>query len=287
MPPEITWVTPKEADPVSGTLTIEVRATDRTQVARLEVSVDGVPLVDTDTADPNVFRATFDTTSRPDGTLTLVATASDPAMNRASLPVTVTIVNRGAGIIAGVCVKGPLRGATVSAYRYEGGVRGAQIGVAARTDDNGRFSLGGMEGYSGPILLTCGGVGTTYLEEAAEYVAPIALSGPEELRAVLPAFTSKTATAYVTPWSTLTTAYIEWLVKGGQPLATAHSTASTAMSNLIGVVDLAKTAPVPLGPSVTTYTDESWIALTLAGCPSSAWCTRSSATRPSARARTR
>ncbi len=66
------------------------------------------------------------------------------------------------GTIMGTTVKGPVNGATVTAYAINNGVMGFQIG-AATTDAQGNFTMS-IGDYSGPVMLRMSG--GTYTDEA-------------------------------------------------------------------------------------------------------------------------
>jgi hypothetical protein len=66
------------------------------------------------------------------------------------------------GTVSGTAVKGPVSGASVSAYGISGGAMGARIATAT-TDAQGNFSLS-MGTYSGPVMLQMSG--GAYSDEA-------------------------------------------------------------------------------------------------------------------------
>jgi hypothetical protein len=149
LPPVITWLAPHEGDIVSGTIAIDVQAQDATQVATLTVAVGDAPLTDADTT-PARFHAELATTTKLDGPLVLVATATDVLGNRSSKPLNLTVNNLGPGTINGVCVKGPVKGGKVVAARYTNGVKGEAIGTLATTDAvDGKFRVEGVEDWTG------------------------------------------------------------------------------------------------------------------------------------------
>jgi hypothetical protein len=85
------------------------------------------------------------------------------------------------GIIGGTGLKGPVGGATVTAYAVSGGAIGAPIGTAM-TDTSGSFSIP-IGGYAGPVMLQL--AGGSYVDEATGLTMPMA-SG-DLMTAVLPA----------------------------------------------------------------------------------------------------
>jgi hypothetical protein len=91
-PPTVSLASPLSGATVSGVTPIDVRATDATGVARVDVAVDGVTLF-TDTSAPFGDAGVWDTTLLPDGDHRVVATAFDPAGNRAAASVGVVVSN--------------------------------------------------------------------------------------------------------------------------------------------------------------------------------------------------
>jgi hypothetical protein len=84
------------------------------------------------------------------------------------------------GTISGTAVKGPVTGATVSAYGISGGALGAKI-ASASTNAQGNFSLS-MGSYAGPVMLQM--TGGTYADEASGTTMPM-MAG-DAMTAVLP-----------------------------------------------------------------------------------------------------
>ena len=92
------------------------------------------------------------------------------------------------GVITGTVVKGPVSGASVTAYAINNGTMGARI-ASATTDSQGTFRLA-MGAHAGPVMLQA--TGGTYIDEAAGISMPM-MSG-DVLNAML---TSMTAGATV------------------------------------------------------------------------------------------
>lgn len=262
LPPVITWLTPQEGDIVSGAVMIDVQAQDATQVASLGVSLGDTQLVDSDTA-PGRFRSQLATATLTDGPLVLVATAADALGNRSSKPVNLTVNNLGPGTINGVCVKGPVKGAQVVAYRFANGVRGEPIGTTATTDQvEGKFRLEGIEDWTGPLLITCSGP-AYYDEEAFTFTTD--LGSGDKLRAVVKDFSANSATVTATAWTTLAVAYEDFLLRGGMPFTQARDTAYRTMGEALGLEDLERARPVRLDATVTTFNAGTWSAFLDAG----------------------
>jgi hypothetical protein len=151
-----------------------------------------------------------------------MATASDAIGNSSSASVTVTINNVGPGTINGVCMKGAVEGGTAIAYRFAGGVKGAPIGSTATTDMNGTFRIMGVEDYSGPLLITCGGPGS-YEEEA--FVFTTEMTARDQMRTVIPDFASNSANVTLTPFTALAVVRLEYLLGKGVAFAQAYTQA--------------------------------------------------------------
>lgn len=62
------------------------------------------------------------------------------------------------GIVSGTVAKGPVSGATVTAYAITNGLMGAQVG-GGTTDPAGNFNIS-VGSYSGPMMLQASGVPT-------------------------------------------------------------------------------------------------------------------------------
>ncbi|MGE5319276.1 MAG: hypothetical protein ACM3KD_03770 [Hyphomicrobiaceae bacterium] len=84
------------------------------------------------------------------------------------------------GLIGGTGFKGPVAGATVTAYSLNGGVVGAQIGTA-KTDANGNFSVS-IGSYAGPLMLQLSA--GSYTDEASGSTMPMVAG--DVMTAVLP-----------------------------------------------------------------------------------------------------
>jgi hypothetical protein len=90
-PPAVTLTTPS-AGTVSGTLTVTASASDNVGVAGVQFHLDSANLGPEDTT--NDYTSSWDTTTVPDGTYALTATARDAAGNTtSSSPITVTVTN--------------------------------------------------------------------------------------------------------------------------------------------------------------------------------------------------
>ncbi|HBP87580.1 MAG TPA: FG-GAP-like repeat-containing protein [Nitrospirales bacterium] len=92
MPPTITLVVPQHPSPLSGTITLSATATDNIGIVGVQFHLGGANLGPEDTT--NDYAVSWDTTTVPDGSYTLTATARDAAGNTTTAtPVTVTVSN--------------------------------------------------------------------------------------------------------------------------------------------------------------------------------------------------
>jgi len=134
-PPTCSIVDPVDEQTLSGVYTVKVRATDDTQISKVELSIDGGSWIDiTSNFDGTYYRYDWDTTRVSDGSHTLRARAKDSfGQTTYSSKVTVTVDNtpvvtihvetidfnqRGLGwldVMVTICdhVNNPVTGATV------------------------------------------------------------------------------------------------------------------------------------------------------------------------------
>jgi subtilisin family serine protease len=90
-PPDVSISAPLGGASVSGVTNVDVSSTDNVGVTRVELRVNGT-VVATDTSGPFAFA--WDTSTLPNGTSTVVATAFDAAGNsRTSSPISVNVAN--------------------------------------------------------------------------------------------------------------------------------------------------------------------------------------------------
>lgn len=93
-PPKVVMDGLQDGSEVSGVITLKAKASDNVGVAGVQFFLDGDRVGTLDTSAP--YAAKLDTTKLPDGTVALLAVATDAAGNRTmSAPVTVTIDNGG------------------------------------------------------------------------------------------------------------------------------------------------------------------------------------------------
>jgi len=114
-PPTVSLVSPASGASVSGTVSVQVTASDNVSVSSVGLSVDGV-LIGTDTAAPWNF--SWNTTAAANGAHTLTATGRDAAGNTATADVLVTVSNSSDTTPPTINIVSPANGAGVSSSVY-------------------------------------------------------------------------------------------------------------------------------------------------------------------------
>jgi hypothetical protein len=146
------------------------------------------------------------------------------------------------GMISGTAVKGPVGGATVTAYAIANGMMGAQLG-SAPTDAAGNFSVP-MGTYAGSVMLQM--TGGSYTDEATGSTMPM-LAG-DVMAACLPALAAGSTTTgiVVTPVTSMASARAKAMTGGmtDANIATAHA----ALGTYFTVSDVLHT--MPMDPTV-------------------------------------
>jgi hypothetical protein len=199
----------------------------------------------------------------PDGPLVLTATARDVLDNETSKTLMVTVNNLGPGTINGVCVKGPVKGGRVVAYRYPNGVKGAAIGTVATTDlVEGKFRIEGVEAWTGPLLIECTGP-AYFAEEAFTFDTDLAAS--DRLRAVVKDFSTNSASVSVTVWTSLAVRYQEYQMSKGMAFEAARALAYRTIGQAVALEDLERARPVQLDATVMTFNEGTWSGFLDAG----------------------
>jgi len=122
-PPTVSITYPGASNVVSGTVSVQVAASDNLGVASVTLSVDG-NVLGTDSASPYTF--SWNTTSVSNGLHTLKATASDATGNQGITSVTVTVSNAGDTTPPLVSITSPMNGSLVS----------GNVSVSVSTSDN-------------------------------------------------------------------------------------------------------------------------------------------------------
>lgn len=147
------------------------------------------------------------------------------------------------GVITGTAVKGPVNGATVTAYAINNGLMGAQIGTGT-TDAEGNFSVS-IGAYSGPVMLRMSG--GTYTDEATG--VSMAMQSGDVMTGIMPHFAAGTVMGgvQITPLTSMAQARAQAMSGGMTPANI--TAANTAMGNYFSVNNILYTHPMnPLTP---------------------------------------
>jgi hypothetical protein len=151
------------------------------------------------------------------------------------------------GTIMGTAVKGPVNGATVTAFGINGGGMGAQLG-AGTTDTQGNFSLS-IGAYTGPVMLRM--TGGTYTNEATG--ASMAMQAGDIMTTMMPQAIAGAAMGgvQITPLTSMAQAMAQAMSGGMTPANI--TAANTATGNYFSVSDIVFTRPMnPLTPGSGT-----------------------------------
>ncbi|MDP1989748.1 MAG: hypothetical protein Q8K00_01900 [Syntrophales bacterium] len=151
------------------------------------------------------------------------------------------------GTITGTAMKGPVNGATVTAFAINSGVMGAQIGTGT-TDAQGNFSMS-IGAYSGPVMLRMSG--GTYTDEATG--AAMTRQSGDVMTSIMPQVIAGTVMngVQMTPLTSMAQMRAQ-TVSGGMTPANITA-ANTAMGNYFSVSDILFTRPMnPLTPGSGT-----------------------------------
>ena len=142
------------------------------------------------------------------------------------------------GTISGSAIKGPVGGASITAYALTNGAMGSPIGTAA-TDAQGAFSMS-VGTYAGPVLLQM--VGGSYTDEATG--STMAMASGDVMTAVLPSMAAGSAITHVqlTPLTSMAQGMATHLA-GGMTDANI-ATANTAVGTYFMVSDILHTMPM-------------------------------------------
>jgi hypothetical protein len=142
------------------------------------------------------------------------------------------------GTITGAAVKGPVNGATVTAYAINSGVMGAQIGNGA-TDAQGDFTVS-TGAYSGPVMLRMSG--GTYTDEATG--ASMTMQAGDMMTSVMPQAIASAVMngVQITPLTSMAQIRAQSMSGGMTPANI--TAANTAMGNYFSVGDILYTHPM-------------------------------------------
>ncbi len=152
------------------------------------------------------------------------------------------------GTMSGTAVKGPVNGATVTAFAINNGIMGAQIG-SGPTDAQGNFSIS-IGPYSGSVMLQMSG--GTYTDEATG-TPGMAMQSGDVMTSVIPSVTAGSTMSgiQITPLTSMAQARAHNMTGG---MTEANITAAnTAVGTYFMVNDILHTQPInPLVPNSGT-----------------------------------
>jgi hypothetical protein len=151
------------------------------------------------------------------------------------------------GALGGTATKGPVSGATVTAYAINSGAKGSQLG-SAQTDSNGNFTMS-VHAYSGPVMLQLHG--GAYTDEATG--TRMNMLNADDMACVLPSITvtagSTMTGIQVTPLTSMAQSWAEHM-SGGMT-----ATNITTANSRVGAVYVGPGADIamthPIDPTVT------------------------------------
>jgi hypothetical protein len=267
--PAITFDSPSGT--VMGLVDIKVTAASPVGVQTLIVGWDtttpGPALVDAN-PDPAVFEVHgFDTTQLGDAEWILTASATDSLGHPTNgAKHSFVIDNIGFGTVSGVAIKGPIDGATVRAFRFTGGVRGALLGTGT-TNAAGVFSNVTLaQGYSGPVEVAVGRSGV-YTEESSP--VQVTVDVDNELRTIIPAYADGQAIGQVvvTPITSFAAALLDWKVAQAGASANIPTLWQAAVATMQGQFEIPDIEHLtPIAPaSIVTLSGGARYSLALVG----------------------
>jgi hypothetical protein len=143
------------------------------------------------------------------------------------------------GMISGTAVKGPVNGATVTAYAINNGTMGAQIG-SGTTDAQGNFTIS-IGSYSGSVMLQMNG--GTYTDEATG-TPNLAMQSGDVMTSVITSVTAGSAMSgiQITPLTSMAQARAHAMAGG---MTDANITAAnTSVGTYFMVNDILHTQPI-------------------------------------------
>ncbi|MCL5022433.1 MAG: hypothetical protein M1497_03540 [Nitrospirae bacterium] len=147
--------------------------------------------------------------------------------------------------------KGPVAGATVTAYAVNNGAKGGQIG-SAQTDGQGNFTMA-IGDYSGAVMLQM--TGGTYMDEATGTTMP--MQAGDMMTSVIPSISSGETVSGIrmTPMTSMAQTMAQGM-PGGMTAANI-ATANAAVGNYFMVNDILHVGPMdPLTPGAGSAADQ-------------------------------
>jgi hypothetical protein len=142
------------------------------------------------------------------------------------------------GTIMGTAVKGPVNGATVTAFAINNGVMGTQIGTGT-TDAQGNFTMS-IGAFSGPVMLRMSG--GTYTDEATG--ASMTMQSGDIMTSMMPQAVAGAVMSgvQITPLTSMSQMRAQSMSGGMTPANI--TAANTAMGNYFSVGDILYTHPM-------------------------------------------
>lgn len=142
------------------------------------------------------------------------------------------------GTVSGTAIKGPVAGATVTAYGINGGAMGAKI-ASADTDAQGNFRLS-VGTYTGPVMLQM--TGGSYTDEASG--SGMSMLSGDVMTAVLPTMTAGATVSGIqmTPLTSMAQTMAQH--RGGGMTDANITAANTAVGSYFMVNDITHTMPM-------------------------------------------
>jgi predicted amidohydrolase len=173
-PPNVSLTSPAAGATVSGTVTVTANASDDVEVARVRFLVDGAQIGGDDTTAP--YSVSWNTTTAPNGSHTLVATAFDAAGNSASSSRSVNVSNATAAPPA------PVPG-TIQAEAYDVGGEGVAYHDTTAGNSGGQYRTDSVDIQSTTDVGGGFNVGWIDATEWLNYTVSVATAGTYTLTA--------------------------------------------------------------------------------------------------------
>jgi hypothetical protein len=218
--PSIQVAAPQNEAPVRDVFTIRATASDAEGIASLTVEIPGVGLCDDQPTSPcrdiqpanDTLEVAWDTTTLPEGNVTLLFHAVDAAGQEAEQEVTVLVDNNDIGAITGFVDLGtPVFGATVTALVWTGRVRGGVLGTAT-TSETGEYRVDLDDAEHASVLMVV--TGGSYVDLATGVTFTVA-DGQELTSAVGAIAPGEVRTTNVNAWTTFAAARAKHTPAGG------------------------------------------------------------------------
>lgn len=220
--PEIIAISPAPNAKISGTVLIDVEASDPNGVSSLKLLA---PEIETTVSDKRTkLTAKWDTTKQFDRATSIEIEATDVLNNSSRLSVPVVVDNYANGTISGcVALETPVLGANIEAIAFANRVRERIVGKSTVNED-GCYSVVVADDYSGPVLLRA--FGTTARYTSAATGAAVSFTTADELTSIVDYHPSAAGTliddAAINGLTTLAS-YLATKLQGSSNEAIAHA----------------------------------------------------------------